>query len=111
MALHKEGTAEGYLGVNIKQEGNQVTLRQKDLTKCIIEALGLDSKYSMPVKTPADTATLRKDIGGEESSGSINYPSIIGMHCIWNTVVQTFLSPPTNVQGTRTCQSYPIRMP
>ncbi len=26
VALHKEGTAEGCLGVNIKQEGNQVTL-------------------------------------------------------------------------------------
>jgi hypothetical protein len=26
VALHKEGTAEGYLGADIKREGNQVTL-------------------------------------------------------------------------------------
>jgi hypothetical protein len=56
MALHKEGTAEGYLGVNIKQKGNQVTLQQKGLTQRIIEALSLDSKYSMPVDTPTNIA-------------------------------------------------------
>jgi hypothetical protein len=28
---------------------------------------------------PADTAALGKDIDGEEASGSINYPSVIGM--------------------------------
>jgi hypothetical protein len=39
VALHKEGTAEGYLGVNIKQEGIQVTLQQKGLTQRIIKAL------------------------------------------------------------------------
>ena len=33
VALHKEGTAEGYLGVDVKQEGNQVTLQQKGLTQ------------------------------------------------------------------------------
>ncbi len=79
MALHKKGTAEGYLGVDIKQEGNQVTLQQKGLTQHIIEALGLDSKYSMPVDTPANTAALGKDIDGEDTSGSFNYPTIIGM--------------------------------
>ncbi len=77
VALHKEGTA--YLGANIKREGNQVTLQQKGLTQHSIEALGLDSKYSTPVNTPANTAALKKDINGEEASGSINYPSIIGM--------------------------------
>ena len=58
MALHKEGSAEGYLGVDIKQEGNQVALQQKGLTQRIIEALGLDSKHSTPVNTPANTAAL-----------------------------------------------------
>ncbi len=62
MALHKEGTAERYLGVDIKQGGNQVTLRQKGLTQRIIEALSLDSKYSTPVDTPTNTAALGKDI-------------------------------------------------
>jgi hypothetical protein len=33
VALHKEGTAEGFLGVNIKCDGNQVTLQQKGLSQ------------------------------------------------------------------------------
>jgi hypothetical protein len=56
-----------------------VTLRQKGLIQHIIEALGLDCKYSTPVNTPANTAALGKDIDGGEASGSIKYPSIIGM--------------------------------
>jgi hypothetical protein len=43
---------EGYLGVDIQQDGNQITLLQAGLTKQIIAALGLDSKYSTPVDTP-----------------------------------------------------------
>jgi len=79
VALHKEGTAEGFLGVDIKREGNQVTLQQKGLSQRIIEALGLDSKNSTPCDTPAETAALGKDVDGEQASGSINYPSVIGM--------------------------------
>jgi hypothetical protein len=79
VALHKEGTAEGYLGVDIKRDGNQITLQQKGLSQCIIEALGLDSKYSTPCDTPAKTAALGKDVDDKQASGSINYPSMIGM--------------------------------
>jgi hypothetical protein len=79
VALHKEGTAEGYLGVDLKRNGNQVTLQQKGLTQRVIEALGLDSKTSMPCDTPAKTAALGKDVDGDNASGHINYPSIIGM--------------------------------
>lgn len=43
IALHKEGTAEGYLGVDIQREGNNIMLKQEGLTKWIIKALGLDS--------------------------------------------------------------------
>ncbi len=46
VALHQEGTAEGYLGVDIQREGGKITLVQEGLTKCIIDALGLNSKYS-----------------------------------------------------------------
>jgi hypothetical protein len=42
-------------------------------------ALGLDSKYSTPMDTPADTAALDCDINRKEASGSINYASIVGM--------------------------------
>ncbi len=42
VALHKEGTSEGFLGVDIQRNGNQITFTQLELTKCIIEALGLN---------------------------------------------------------------------
>ncbi len=51
IALNKEGTAEGYLGVDIQQDGDKISLLQEGLTKRIITALGLDSKYSTPVNT------------------------------------------------------------
>ncbi len=52
--LHKEGTAEGYLGVDIQQDSNTITFAQIGLTKHIIEALGLDSKFTTAVATPAE---------------------------------------------------------
>jgi hypothetical protein len=53
VALNKEGTAEGYLGVDIQQDGKKVTFTQVGLTKRIIEALGLNSKLSTAVVTLA----------------------------------------------------------
>ncbi len=43
IALHKEGIAEGCLGVDIKQEDGNFILTQSGLTKQIIKTLGLDS--------------------------------------------------------------------
>jgi hypothetical protein len=79
IALHCKGIAEGYLGVDIQRDGNQITLLQEGLTKQIIAALGLDSKYTTPVNTPADAAALGQDVDGKEASGSINYASLVGM--------------------------------
>ncbi len=79
IALHRKGTAEGYLGVDIRQDGNQITLLQEGLTKQIIATFGLDSKYTTPVNTPADAAALGRDVDGKEASGSINYASVVGM--------------------------------
>ena len=79
IALHKEGTAEGYLGVDIQRDGNNIMLKQEGLTKRIIKALGLDSKYSTPVDTPAASAGLGRDVNGKEASSSINYASVVGM--------------------------------
>jgi hypothetical protein len=79
ISLHKEGTAEGYLGVDISKEGGKIILRQEGLTKRIISALGLDSKFSTPVDTPAESKALGKDLDGRTASGSINYASVIGM--------------------------------
>jgi hypothetical protein len=79
VALHKEGTAEGYLGVDIQYEHDTIALKQKGLMKQIIMALGLDSKISTAVDTPAETAALDCDVDGPTASGIINYASIIGM--------------------------------
>ena len=79
VALHREGTAEGYLGVDIQREKNTVTLKQEGLTRRIISALGLDSKLSTSVETPAEKAALGRDLDGPVASGSINYPSVVGM--------------------------------
>jgi hypothetical protein len=79
VALNKEGTKEGYLGVDIQQHKNQITFTQIGLTKRIIEALGLDSKFTTAVATPAEKAALGKDVDGPPVSGQVNYASVIGM--------------------------------
>jgi hypothetical protein len=79
IALHHKGTGEGYLCVDIRRDENQITLLQEGLTKRIIAALGLDSKYTIPVNTPADAVALGQDVDGKEASGSINYTSVVGM--------------------------------
>ena len=79
VALHKEGTAEGYLGVAIQRHENQITFTQIGLTKRIIDALGLDSKYTTVVATPVEKAVLGRDVDGSPASGQVNYASVIGM--------------------------------
>jgi hypothetical protein len=69
VALHHEGTAEGNLGIDIQQNGSQLTLLQQGLTKHIIKVLGLNSKFSTPTDTPADTAALGKDVDGLMGNG------------------------------------------
>ena len=79
VALHREDTAKGYLGVNIQHDDTTVTLRQDSLMKRIINALGLDSKLSTSVDTPVEKAALGRDLDGPVASGSINYASVVGM--------------------------------
>jgi hypothetical protein len=79
VALHKEGTAEGYLGVDIQRDGNKFTFTQTGLTKQIIESSGPDSKFTTAVATPAEKAALGKDVDSPPASGQINYASVIGM--------------------------------
>jgi hypothetical protein len=60
IALRREGTAEGYLGVDISTKGSTITLTQTGLTKRIITALGLDDKYNRSAPTPAEHAPFQK---------------------------------------------------
>ena len=77
--LRREGTAEGYLGIKVERDGNKTTFSQPGLIKQIIEALGLNSKYSTSISTPAESVAFPRDIDGQPASGSINYASVIGM--------------------------------
>jgi len=80
MQLEEEGTAEGFLGIDIKpnEADGTITLTQEGLTNRIIKALGCDDLPS--VTTHADTI-LHKDEDGDPATGDFNYASVIGM--IW----------------------------
>jgi hypothetical protein len=69
IALNKEGSAEGYLRVDIQQDGDKISLLQEGLTNWIITALRLDCKYSTPINAPAEMAALGCDIDGKDASG------------------------------------------
>ncbi len=69
VALHKEGTAEGYLGVDIQCNQDTITFTQDGLTKRIIKALELNTKYSTAKSTPANNKALGKDPDGLPASG------------------------------------------
>jgi len=78
ICLRKEGTAEGYLGVDISTVDGRIHLTQSGLSERIVNALGLD-KYSTCCHTPTDATPLPKDTDGEPASGTINYASVVGM--------------------------------
>jgi hypothetical protein len=78
ICLRREGTAEGYLGVDIKNINGQIHLTQSGLSQRIVNALGLN-KYSNSCPTPAKMSPLPKDPDGERTSGTINYASAVGM--------------------------------
>ena len=77
--LCRECTTEGYLGVDIKRNGEKTTLTQSGLKKRAIEALGLNSKYSTATTTPAECDVLPHDSGGEPAVCTFNYAAVVGM--------------------------------
>ena len=81
--IRKEGSAEGFLGVDIqrtlKGPVQQIKLTQHGLTKRIVKALGLCSNYSNSISTPAENAPLPKDTNGAPSAGNFNYAAVVGM--------------------------------
>lgn len=83
VAIRKEGTAEGFLGVEVLHKstlrGPKIKLLQTGLTKRIITALGLDSSASSALDTPAEVSPLPRDLGGFEPYGNINYAATVGM--------------------------------
>jgi hypothetical protein len=84
VAIRREGTAEGFLGVDIERSVHtsgrqQIKMTQKGLTQRVITALGLDSSLSTSISTPAEASPLPKDANGEPAAGNINYAATIGM--------------------------------
>jgi 5'-3' exoribonuclease 2 len=83
ISIRREGTAKGFLGVQIDrtetQSGPQIILTQSGLTKRIIEALGLCSTMSTKIDIPAEAGALPKDAEGPAAEGQFNYSAVIGM--------------------------------
>ncbi len=77
--IRKEGTAEGYLDLQVTRDGKKTTLSQPGLTNCIVKSLGLSSKYSTLVSTQAEKAPLAPDLDGATATELFSYPSVIGM--------------------------------
>ena len=81
--IRKEGSAEGFLGVDVKSLGTPsapcLLLTQTGLTKRIVEALGLCSSFSTAAATPAETSPLPKDSLGVPATGTFNYAAAVGM--------------------------------
>ena len=72
-----EGEADGYLGVEIKTEDGEMTLKQPQLMKRIIEILGL--KDSNPKATPVVKPLLNKNSNSKDrNEDSFHYRSAIG---------------------------------
>ena len=83
IAIRREGSAEGFLGVDIERSSTdlgqqQLIFRQTGLTKRIVSALGLDGSTTK-CNTPAETSPLPKDSDGDPASGSFNYAAVVGM--------------------------------
>ena len=81
--IRREGTAEGFLGVAVERVSNgpvhQIKLTQEGLTKRVVEALGLCSRYSTAISTPAEAAPLPKDKNGAPATENFNYAAVVGM--------------------------------
>ena len=54
-------------------------MKQTGLIDCVMEALGIDTKYAMNKWTPAEGKPLTKDADGEPPQGSFSYSSVVGM--------------------------------
>ena len=72
-----EGEADGHLGVEIKSEDGNMTLKQPQLIKRIIETLGLTD--ANPKKTPVVKPLLNKNADGKErNEDSFHHRSVVG---------------------------------
>jgi hypothetical protein len=76
-------------------------LNQTGLTKRIIKALELASKWSTSCNTPAEKAALPQDVNGPPTSGTLNYAITIGI-----LLYHTWHSPLDCSFATNQCAHY-----
>jgi hypothetical protein len=89
-------------GADIQQGRDKISLLQEGLTKQIITALGMDSKYSTPVNTPAEMATLGHDIDGKKLVVVYIMQALLACFCILDTADPTYPLQLTSVHATPT---------
>ena len=77
--LRCEGTAEGYLYVDINGDGNRMTLTQSGLDKQVVKALGLHSKYLIATATPIKCTALPHNSSDKPTNGTFNYAAVVGI--------------------------------
>jgi hypothetical protein len=79
--LEQEDNAAGFLGVMLEwdPETGLLEMRQTELIKRIIKALGLDNGLVKGKYTPSKSKPLVKNLNGEAASGAFSYSSIVGM--------------------------------
>ena len=54
-------------------------MTQTGLSKRVVEALGLCSKFSTAISSPAEASPLPKDVDGTPATENFNYTAIVGM--------------------------------
>ena len=54
-------------------------MTQTGLSKRVVEALGLCSKFSTAISSPAEASPLPKDVDGTPATENFNYAAIVGM--------------------------------
>jgi hypothetical protein len=81
VALEQEDDATGFLGVEFEHDKSTglIEMKQTELIKRVIEALGLDDGYAKGKHTPAEAKPLVKDEDGEAANGGFSYASVVGM--------------------------------
>lgn len=72
-----EGTLFGFLGINFNRVGSEIELTQSGLINKVIKLTGMGDASSRD--TPAATAPLGSDKGGEPFNEEWSYPAAVGM--------------------------------
>jgi len=77
LSFTEEKDVFSFLGVEIKREGEEISLLQKGLISKVIRTVGLED--ANPKHTPAETSPLGTPQQHKAPKESWSYPSVVGM--------------------------------